>query len=128
MYALLCGYLPFEDPNTNKLYKKILSGQYEVPKGLSREAQELLRLVLNTNPEERYTIEEIRRSRWLNLATDSASHHKGITVGKDKMEVNYEVISQLEQYNIDGHQAVAYLETNRHNSVTATYYILLRKF
>jgi 5'-AMP-activated protein kinase catalytic alpha subunit len=26
MYALLCGYLPFEDKNTKVLYKKILSG------------------------------------------------------------------------------------------------------
>lgn len=24
LYAMICGYLPFEDPNTNKLYKKIL--------------------------------------------------------------------------------------------------------
>jgi 5'-AMP-activated protein kinase catalytic alpha subunit len=32
MYALLCGYLPFEDPNTNKLYKKILSGVFDIPK------------------------------------------------------------------------------------------------
>lgn len=39
MYALLCGYLPFEDPNTNKLYKKIINGQYEVPKILTRDAQ-----------------------------------------------------------------------------------------
>ena len=24
LYALICGYLPFEDPNTTNLYKKIL--------------------------------------------------------------------------------------------------------
>jgi len=32
MYALLCGYLPFEDKNTKVLYKKILSGEYKLPK------------------------------------------------------------------------------------------------
>jgi 5'-AMP-activated protein kinase, catalytic alpha subunit len=26
LFALVCGYLPFEDPNTANLYKKILSG------------------------------------------------------------------------------------------------------
>jgi 5'-AMP-activated protein kinase catalytic alpha subunit len=26
LYAMLCGFLPFEDPNTNKLYKKIMAG------------------------------------------------------------------------------------------------------
>jgi 5'-AMP-activated protein kinase catalytic alpha subunit len=28
LYAMLCGYLPFEDQNTNKLYKKIMAGEY----------------------------------------------------------------------------------------------------
>jgi 5'-AMP-activated protein kinase, catalytic alpha subunit len=31
LYALLCGFLPFEDPDTALLYKKILSGKYEIP-------------------------------------------------------------------------------------------------
>ena len=26
LYAMVCGFLPFEDPDTPKLYKKILSG------------------------------------------------------------------------------------------------------
>jgi 5'-AMP-activated protein kinase catalytic alpha subunit len=25
LYAMTCGYLPFEDPNTSHLYKKILN-------------------------------------------------------------------------------------------------------
>lgn len=28
LYAMVCGYLPFEDPNTPNLYKKIMSGSY----------------------------------------------------------------------------------------------------
>ncbi len=32
MYALLCGYLPFENKNTKILYRKILSGEYKLPK------------------------------------------------------------------------------------------------
>ncbi len=28
LFAMLCGYLPFEDEDTPKLYKKILSGHY----------------------------------------------------------------------------------------------------
>ena len=35
LYALLCGYLPFEDPNTANLYKKILSGDFTIPKFVS---------------------------------------------------------------------------------------------
>jgi len=28
LYAMICGYLPFEDPKTSNLYKKILGADY----------------------------------------------------------------------------------------------------
>jgi len=31
LFALICGYLPFEDPDTTELYKKILTGKYKIP-------------------------------------------------------------------------------------------------
>ena len=30
LFALVCGFLPFEDANTANLYKKILSGKEEI--------------------------------------------------------------------------------------------------
>lgn len=35
LFTLVAGFLPFEDPNTSALYKKILSGCYEKPRWLS---------------------------------------------------------------------------------------------
>ena len=32
LFAMICGYLPFEDPNTTTLYKKIIAGDYSIPK------------------------------------------------------------------------------------------------
>lgn len=66
LYAMLCGYLPFEDPNTSKLYKKIMAGEYETPRILSVESKEILKGILNTNPETRFKIQQIRESRWYN--------------------------------------------------------------
>lgn len=54
LYALICGYLPFEDPNTTNLYKKILNGDFKIPKFLSVDAQDILKKILNTDPEKRY--------------------------------------------------------------------------
>jgi 5'-AMP-activated protein kinase catalytic alpha subunit len=50
LFAMLCGYLPFEDPNTSQLYKKILSGDYKIPKFVSPEGSDLISNILNTNP------------------------------------------------------------------------------
>ena len=56
MFALICGYLPFEDPNTSILYNKIVSGEFTIPKFVSSEARDLLKCILNTNPAKRFTI------------------------------------------------------------------------
>ena len=51
MFALICGYLPFEDPNTTNLYQKILKGDFQIPKFVSKEAADLLKRILCTDPE-----------------------------------------------------------------------------
>jgi 5'-AMP-activated protein kinase catalytic alpha subunit len=51
MFALICGFLPFEDPDTSKLYKKILSGEFKIPNFVSKDAQDLMKKILNTDPE-----------------------------------------------------------------------------
>ena len=35
LYAMLCGYLPFEDADNEMLYKKITNGKFKTPKFLS---------------------------------------------------------------------------------------------
>lgn len=35
LFAMVCGYLPFEDPNTSNLYKKIIAGDFIIPKFVS---------------------------------------------------------------------------------------------
>ena len=42
LYAMVCGYLPFEDPNTVFLYRKILYSEYTFPSHLSNEVKDLI--------------------------------------------------------------------------------------
>jgi 5'-AMP-activated protein kinase, catalytic alpha subunit len=51
LFAMICGFLPFEDPNTSALYKKILSADYKIPKFVSKDATDLLKNILNTDAE-----------------------------------------------------------------------------
>ena len=43
---MLVGYLPFEDPDTVQLYKKIILGEYEEPDHLSDKALSILKKIL----------------------------------------------------------------------------------
>ena len=67
LFALLCGYLPFEDPDTNILYSKILSADYQLAEHVSAEAADLLDKILTVDPNKRITIKEIRSHPWFNL-------------------------------------------------------------
>jgi len=61
---LICGYLPFEDPNTANLYKKILNGEFTIPKAASELSRDMIKNILQTNPELRYRVQEIRKHPW----------------------------------------------------------------
>jgi len=54
LYAIMVGTLPFDDPNTQTLYRKILSGQFYLPSLLSSESTNLLKGILNVDPDQRY--------------------------------------------------------------------------
>lgn len=41
-YAMVAGYLPFEDPKTSNLYKKIMAADYSMPKFLSPECKDFI--------------------------------------------------------------------------------------
>ena len=61
LFAMLCGYLPFEDENNDILFKQILSGKIEYPSYLSDLSKDLLIKIIETNPEKRIKIEEIKK-------------------------------------------------------------------
>ena len=57
---MVAGYLPFEDPRTSNLYKKIMTADYKMPSFVSSNFQDLITKVLYTEPEKRIRIAEIR--------------------------------------------------------------------
>jgi len=46
LYAMVAGFLPFEDPKTSNLYKKILAGDYKIPKFLSTDCSHFISKIL----------------------------------------------------------------------------------
>ena len=47
---MVCGYLPFEDPNTSQLYKKIICGEFKIPSFVTDKGKSMLRSILNKDP------------------------------------------------------------------------------
>lgn len=75
LYAMVCGYLPFEHTDAGLLYRRILKGEFEIPSFLSIEAVQILKGLLTVDPAKRLTIEQVKRLPWLmqHSQTTSAS-------------------------------------------------------
>jgi 5'-AMP-activated protein kinase catalytic alpha subunit len=125
LFALVCGYLPFEDPNTSELYKKILNGEPKCAEFVSEECQDLILRILTKDPEERYTIAQIRGHPWFRQVTQTID--QGIIVGLHRIAWDPEVLRYSEECGFRGEQVRSALEANRHNQATTTYYLLLRR-
>ncbi|PIA17838.1 Pkinase-domain-containing protein, partial [Coemansia reversa NRRL 1564] len=72
LYAMLAGYLPFDDDpsnpegdNINQLYKYILSTKLVFPESVSPLARDLLNRMLVPNPRQRAALDEIKAHKWL---------------------------------------------------------------
>lgn len=78
---MACGYLPFEDPNTTKLYKKILACDYLLPGFISASCRDLIKKILNVDPNTRYSINDIRQHEWYSQI--QSVELEGILVGVD---------------------------------------------
>lgn len=74
LFAMLCGYLPYEDQKTSDLYKKILNAEYKLPDFLSDEARDMIAKIFITDPNKRINIEKIRQHPWYQI-------HKPETMG-----------------------------------------------
>ena len=61
LFVMLCGFLPFEGPNNEILFKKILRCKIEYPIYLSDISIDLLKKILEPNPKKRIPLNKIKK-------------------------------------------------------------------
>jgi len=67
LFAMVAGYLPFEDKNTAKLYQKIQTPEYTMSPAFSDNLKDMMKKILVVDPQKRYTVTDIRQHPWYNL-------------------------------------------------------------
>ncbi|CAL1601458.1 unnamed protein product [Knipowitschia caucasica] len=65
LFALLCGYLPFDDDNCVVLYRKISRGIYDNPHWLSPGSVLLLNQMMQVDPKRRLTVRQLLDHPWV---------------------------------------------------------------
>ncbi|KYN02334.1 PREDICTED: maternal embryonic leucine zipper kinase-like [Cyphomyrmex costatus] len=123
LYALLCGFLPFDDVNLENLYKKILSGKYEEPYWLSNNSKMLIKSMLQIDPARRITIHELCHHPWV-----TGSSQKSVSfIHRTEFEKDDEVLNTMSA--ICGGNSIdiwkKLVQSDRTDYKTATYLLLL---
>ena len=65
LYVLVAGKVPFDDKSLSALHEKIKSGRFTVPLHLSPECQNLVKVMIEVDPEKRATLGEIMTHPWM---------------------------------------------------------------
>lgn len=70
LYALIVGCLPFDDDNLRVLLEKVKKGTFTVPPFVPDDCVDLIRKMVVVNPDERYTLSEVRRHSFFTRDAD----------------------------------------------------------
>lgn len=125
LFAMLCGYLPFEDQNTAALYRKILAAEYTLPDFLGTGARDLISGMLTTDPTRRLTSATLRQLPWFSIGKEEEN-----TSRARNSEMRYfeeDILEELEKFGFPPDYTQRCLRMNKHNHVTTTYHLLERK-
>ena len=126
LYAMLCGTLPFTESKEEIIVRKIKMHDYSIPKYLSKEAQDMLYHILKINPEERFTIEGIKKHPWFNIVKPHLI--RGICLNEIKIPVDENILNMVKDFGFDKEECRNLLLKNKFCSLTSIYYLCLKKY
>ena len=133
LYAMLAGHLPFDDcpdgDDINVLYKYIVNTPLSFPDYVSRDARDLLGVMLQPNPLNRVDLKHVMQHRWLvpdahlfdksveDLEADSIEFHKAKRQACLRQMRNFRAAS--EHLNVSRSQSAAEKGVLPHANVAA---------
>ena len=127
LFAMVCGYLPFEDSDENLLHKSIIKGDIQFPYYLSENLKDLLKNILNRDPTQRYDLELIKAHNWFNLNNVDLRNF-GFNINDYILPIDETILQEVEiLYEEDKELIKIFLLNDEFNELTAAYFILVKK-
>ena len=93
---------------------------------LSADAKDILARILTVDPDKRFDIEQIRKHKWWKLVPEKPCSD-GLIVGYHRIPIDFDILNKLGPLGMDVEFAQRCLEANRHNHLTTSYYLMMKK-
>lgn len=112
LYALLVGALPFDDDNLRQLLEKVKRGVFHIPHFVPPDCQNLLRGMIEVNPEKRLTVSfvcvlEVFQLTRHPFQLSEINRHPWVTAGgKSELELELPMMEVVQTHVIPSISAV----------------------
>lgn len=134
LYALLVGALPFDDDNLKQLLEKIKKGHFTIPSYVPQECQELLRKMIEIDPNKRLSLEEVNKHPWV-LAGAKEELELGLPMNQivstaiipSRVSIDTDVLNNMTSLGCfkDSDKLIECLLNEKHNTEKVIYFLLL---
>ncbi|XP_075596542.1 maternal embryonic leucine zipper kinase isoform X1 [Balearica regulorum gibbericeps] len=122
LYALLCGFLPFDDDNVMAVYRKIMRGKYSIPKWLSPSSTLLLNQMMQVDPKKRITVKHLLSHPWLMQGySDAVQWQSKYALG----HLDEDCVTELSVFHKQSRESMLQLISEwKYDQISATYLLL----
>ena len=132
LFAMVYGYLPFDDKDNEKLFHKILKCNLTFPPNekifISNECKDLIKKIIRVNPKERISLDDIKKHPFITRNNNISN----INLSFDEYLINDKMIIEYMENNLNinnsGNIIQKYIKKNKHNNITTTFKLLKKKF
>ncbi|RZF39750.1 hypothetical protein LSTR_LSTR003411 [Laodelphax striatellus] len=127
LYVLVCGALPFDGSTLHNLRDRVLSGRFRIPYFMSTECESLIRKMLVLDPSKRYSVDQIKRHRWM-MEEAPRLLPSATTPGVDcKLEPNEQIIRLMQSLGIDALRTRESVRNGSYDHHAAIYFLLVER-
>ncbi|XP_022188457.2 serine/threonine-protein kinase SIK2 isoform X2 [Nilaparvata lugens] len=127
LYVLVCGALPFDGSTLHNLRDRVLSGRFRIPYFMSTECESLIRKMLVLEPSKRYSVDQIKRHRWM-MEEAPRLLPSATTPGVDcKLEPNEQIIRLMQSLGIDAVRTRESVRNGSYDHHAAIYFLLVER-
>ena len=129
LYAMVCGHLPFEDKDQEKLYTKILTCTYDLPNFLSENCKDLIKKILCIKEKNRIDINGIKKHPFLIDSFNKYNPNEYMYYDPNKIynKILELMINNLPEYNYNKDEIIYSIKNKKFNNITTTYELLMKK-
>ena len=120
LYVMVCGYLPFSEDDDDENKYLIINGKVDYPPQISNKVKDLLKHMLDIDPNKRYTFQKILRHPWFK-PFDESSLTGGCNPYKMIYPVDERILKLIVIYGFNKKEVDKDLKQNTFNCRTGLY-------